>query len=230
MPARPLLPPRRLALLAVLVTVLVTVGIGLSVATREDSRAAAPCDRQQADSRERAAEDTGRGERVVVIGDSWTVGFGPESADELWPARLPGRVHVAGWSGSGFSPDASSCPEAQYAERAPAAVDSGATLVVVQGGINDHDQSAFDIAAGTRRLLDRLAGLEVVVVGPPRIPAMAERMPRVDAVLERVVGAGDATYVSTLEWRLSYVADGVHLDPAGHRRFGDRVARKIAPG
>jgi acyl-CoA thioesterase-1 len=229
--ARPIGRLGRPALLAVGALLLLGVGVALFVDNRQDSAAAALCDRQRADSRERAAEDTGQGEQVVVIGDSWTVGFGPETAEELWPSRLPGRVHVAGWSGSGFSAGASACAEAQYAERAPAAVGggpaSGTALVVVQGGINDHDQPAAEIAAGTRRLLDRLAGHEVLVVGPPRIPAMADQMPRVDAALERAVGAGDATYLSTLDWRLSYVADGVHLDPAGHRQFGDRVASVV---
>jgi acyl-CoA thioesterase-1 len=217
---------RRLALLA-LGLVVAAVVVGAWAISREDSAAVATCDRQRADSQERSREDTGSGEPVVVIGDSWTVGFGPEEPDELWPARLPGRVHVEGWSGSGFSAGASPCPQAQYAARAPAAVADRAALVVVQGGINDHDQPTGDIERGAGRLLESLSDHRVVVVGPPRVPALTGAMPRIDAVLERAAARHGATYVSTLDWRLAYVGDGIHLTPAGHREFGERVARVV---
>jgi acyl-CoA thioesterase-1 len=55
-------------------------------------------------------------------------------------------------------------------------------------------------------------------------------MPRIDAVLERVAAQHGATYVSTLDWRLAYVGDGIHLTPAGHREFGERVADEVEEG
>lgn len=220
---------RRLALL-VLGLVVVAVVVGAWATSREDSAAVDVCERQRADSAQRATEDTGRGQRVVVIGDSYTIGFPDEDAEDLWPARLDGRVHVEGWSGSGFSADASPCPDAQYAERAPRAVRDGSArpdLVVVQGGLNDHDQPSADIAAGARRLLSELGDRDVVVVGPPPAPALVGAVPRVDAVLAEVAREHGATYVSTADWRLPYVSDGVHLTPAGHREFGRRVAQAV---
>ncbi len=71
----------------------------------------------------RAAEDTGAGAPVVVIGDSYSVGLGLDRPARSWPAELDGRVHVAGFSGSGFSEGASGCGEVAFADRAADAVD-----------------------------------------------------------------------------------------------------------
>ena len=220
---------RRLAVLAVLA--LAAVGVGLLVTVGADPSTSARCERQEAVSRARAAADTGSGERVVVIGDSWTVGSGREDVADLWPARLPGRVHVEGWGGSGFSAGASPCEGAQYADRAAAAVGDDAGLVVVQGGLNDFDQPAREIREGARQLLETLAGNRVVLVGPPRAPVMAapdgSRVDRVDAALARVAARHDVPYVSTLDWHLDYLPDGLHPTEEGHRAFGERVAAAL---
>src|SRR4051794_35680315 len=83
------------------------------------------CQRFAADSRERAATVTGTGQRVVVIGDSWSAGLGLDRSAVSWPSRLGGAVHVAGFSGSGFSAHASSCDRVSFADRAPRALRPG---------------------------------------------------------------------------------------------------------
>ncbi len=91
--------------------------------------------------------------RVVVIGDSWSAGLGLDRPVQSWPSRLPGRVHVAGFSGSGFSAKASPCGRVSFADRAPAALGGGADLVVIEGGLNDYDRSRAEIKAGFARVV-----------------------------------------------------------------------------
>ena len=105
------------------------------------------CARLAKASTERAAADTGLGDRTVVIGDSYSVGLGLDRPAHSWPAGLEGRVHVAGFSGSGFSERASGCGAVSFADRAADAIADGADLVVVEGGLNDFDQSSVDISA-----------------------------------------------------------------------------------
>ena len=186
------------------------------------------CDRFASDSEARAAAVTGSGERVVVIGDSWSAGLGLDRVASSWPSRLPGAVHVAGFSGSGFSEAASPCRDVSFADRAPAALRDGADLVVVEGGLNDYDVPNADIRAGFRRLMAELRGFRVVVVGPASAPSRAPEVPRVDALLARLSTAYDVGYVRTTSLELPYLPDRLHLTPAGHEEFGDFVAQQLA--
>jgi acyl-CoA thioesterase-1 len=187
------------------------------------------CDRFASDSRARAAADAGSGAHVVVIGDSWSAGLGLDRIASSWPSRLPGTVHVAGFSGSGFSEEAGSCRHVSFADRAPAAVVRGdADLVVVEGGLNDYDVPNADIRAGFARLMRELRGRHVVVVGPASAPSRAAGVPLVDALLARLTAAHGVDYVRTAGLDLPYLADGLHLTAAGHEEFGDYVAGEIA--
>jgi acyl-CoA thioesterase-1 len=174
----------------------------------------------------RASADVGSGPRVVVIGDSYSVGLGLDRPDASWPSQLPGRVHVDGFSGSGFSGRASSCGPVSYADRAPAAV-TGADLVVVEGGLNDVDRSDAEIRAGFARLMRAVNGRPVVVVGPATAPARADRVLRVDALLAELAADIGATYLRMTDLALPYLDDGLHLTQAGHDAFGERVADAV---
>lgn len=193
------------------------------------------CEQFAQASAHRAERVTGaaQGGDVVVIGDSWSVGLGLGRPAESWPSRLPGRVHVAGFSGSGFSATASGCGrEVAFAERAAGAVAVGPDLVVVQGGLNDFDQDDAAIRAGFARLMQVLhpseAAYRVVVVGPAAAPARAARVPRVDQLLGWLAAANDVQYVGTRDLQLPYLPDGLHLTAEGHRLFGDAVAERIS--
>ena len=189
---------------------------------------ASRCARFESDSRSRAAAVTGSGLRVVVIGDSWSAGLGLDRSVQSWPSQLPGQVHVAGFSGSGFSEGASSCSEVSFADRAPAALRTGADLVVVEGGLNDADQSDADIRSGFVRLMSELDGEQVVVIGPASAPSRASLVPRVDALLASLSARYDVPYVRTSDLQLPYLDDGLHLTPVGHEAFGDFVSGQIA--
>lgn len=194
-------------------------------AVAEDAR---HCARFAKTSAARAAEDTGAGAPVVVIGDSYSVGLGLDRPMRSWTAHLDGRVRVAGFSGSGFSAGASGCGEVSYADRAPEAVDGSPALVVVQGGLNDFDQTDADIGSGFGRLMRALGDRPVVVVGPVLAPSRAAAVPRVDRLLERLAREHGVTYVRTTGLRLEYLPDRLHLTEAGHRTLGEYVAERVA--
>jgi acyl-CoA thioesterase-1 len=207
------------------------LGIIAVAATQASGSGLPRCERFAADAAARARHVTGAGERVVVIGDSWSAGLGLAQPARSWPSRLGGRVHVAGFSGSGFSALASPCGRVSFADRAAAAVANGADLVVVEGGLNDWDHSDSEIRAGFARLVRVLRAADVariVVVGPASAPSRAARIPHVDALLAELAQHHDVGYVSTADLDLSYLGDALHLTVAGHRAFGDAVAQRIA--
>ena len=165
----------------------------------------------------------------MVIGDSWSAGLGLDRLVDSWPSRLAGPVHVAGFSGSGFSARASDCRRVSFAERAAAALRGGADLVVVEGGLNDFDQPEADIRAGFARLMR----------APRRAPG-GRRRPGHRAVARRRGAArrraaaptsppsSGVAYVRTSGLDLPYLDDRLHLTAAGHEAFGDFVADAIA--
>ena len=170
---------------------------------------------------------TGHGARTVVIGDSYSAGLGLRRPAQNWAGELPGRVHVFGFSGSGFSRGASPCASVSYAERAPRALVGNPSLVVLEGGLNDFDQPSADIRAGYRRLLAELGDRQVLVVGPPPAPLRGRSAARVDAVLRSETSRSGTPYLSMIDRRFGYLPDRLHLTPAGHRAFGAVVAAAL---
>lgn len=214
--------------MAVLVAALV-LALSYAATTRAIAGGESRCEQFRVDSVARAEQVTGSGERVVVIGDSWSAGLGLDQPARSWPSRLEGRVHVAGFSGSGFSALASPCGRVSFADRAATVVE-GAALVVVEGGLNDCDRSDSEIRAGFARLVRvlRAAGVpRVVVVGPASAPSRAATTPHVDALLADLSEHYGVGYVSTVDLDLDYLGDRLHLTEAGHRAFGDQVAALI---
>ena len=223
---------RRPLLLAVVLVVICAVAVGLTAAVpalRAGAAGAGHCERWAAASAARAATVTGAGADVLVVGDSWSAGLLLRDPAGSWPSRLSGRVHVAGFSGTGYSRTALRCGDRSFGRRAPEAVrrvDPG--LVVVAGGLNDVDQSDEAITEGFGRVVRAAEGRRLVVVGPALAPARARGVPRVDALLARLAAQHGAAYVRTSDLDLAYLPDELHLTPAGHRAFGDAVAARIA--
>lgn len=220
---------RRVAVPAGLVLALV-VALSAYVAVHADGQPASKCERSAVASAERLAQDSGTGrERVAVIGDSYSVGLGLDRPRDSWPSRLPGRVHVGGFSGSGFA--GHPCGDTSYGARAAGVVAPGTDLVVVEGGLNDTGYPDADIRAGFDRLMDELAALDVgdvLVVGPPLAPLRGLPVEHVDALLAGLSAAHDVGYLSMLGADLPYLDDGLHLTAAGHVAFGDAVAAAVA--
>jgi acyl-CoA thioesterase I len=209
------------------VVVLLVATLSVYAAARAGGAGPTRCERFTAASAARADAVTGSGRRVVVIGDSYSAGLGLTDLAGSWPTRLPGEVHVAGFSGSGFSAHASLCGRVSFADRASAAVRGGADPVVVEGGLNDFDQPPAAIRAGFRRLMVELEGHPVVVVGPVAAPSRASAVPRVDGLLASLARKYDVAYVRTSHLDLRYLSDQLHLTPAGHAALGDFVAAAL---
>ena len=214
--------------LATAAAVAVLVGlVSLLVSGGAKGDIAAHCARLSAQSEVRERLVTGHGRRVVVIGDSYSVGLGLRQPQLSWPSRLPGRVQVYGFSGSGFSTHSSACHDVEYAARAPRALQGGASLVVVEGGLNDYDQPEADVRSGFRALMDELHGHEVLVVGPPPAPARRSAALRVDALLAQESANAGVHYLSMADRIFPYLDDDLHLTQAGHRAFGSIVADAV---
>lgn len=211
-----------LALLALLLTA--------AVSTTFLARAGAGPDRcgtTSARAEKRAALVTGSGADVLVIGDSYSVGAGVRGRDS-WPVRLPGRVAVDGFSGSGFSSSASGCGDVSFATRAARSLRPTTDLVVVEGGLNDYDQPVADIEAGFARLMGAIGSTPALIVGPPPAPDRPfASVAVVDATLARLAAAHGTPYLSMLGVELTYLDDELHPDPSGHRVFGDLVADEV---
>lgn len=187
------------------------------------------CERVAEGAAKRAGLVTGTGRPVLVVGDSWSAGWRLTDPAGAWPGRLPGRVFVDGFPGSGYSTDASPCGPVSYAARVRGAVErSVPDLVVLQGGLNDVDRPDEEIAAGFERVLTALSAQDVVVVGPARAPSRARAVPRVDRLLQRLCAEHGVPYVGTTDLDLPYLPDRLHLTQQGHRLFGDAVADRIA--
>ncbi len=220
------LPRRRSVLLTVVALVCALTATGVLAARASASHS--KCERFAAASVKRATMVTGSGERVVVIGDSWSAGLGLDRPVQSWPSQLPGSVHVAGFSGTGFSAKSSECGRVSFGDRAPDALKGGADLVVVEGGLNDYDRSQAEIKAGFARVMSAASSYRTVVVGPATAPSRAAKVPRVDRLLARLSQQYAVPYVSTVDLKLPYLDDRLHLTAAGHREFGDAVAERIA--
>lgn len=219
--------------------VLVMVAFSVQLFVRAEGEDLARCEKFSQASTARLAADAGPadGRRLVVIGDSWSVGLGLDRPAASWPSRLAAelgaRVHVAGFSGSGFAAFSSPCGRVAFGDRAARALagsgsGSGGELVVVEGGLNDVDASDASIASGFRRVLREAGDRQVLVVGPASAPARAALVPDVDGLLARLSAQHGVAYLSTTDLDLPYLADGLHLTEAGHRTFGDAVAAAIA--
>ncbi|KRB77968.1 hypothetical protein ASE01_07265 [Nocardioides sp. Root190] len=206
--------------------VLASVGVTTTVLARAGAgpdRCGVRADR----AAQRAELVTGTGPEVLVVGDSYSVGVGVGSA-RSWPVRLPGRVRVDGFSGSGFSVGASACGDLSYASRVERSLRRTTDLVVVEGGLNDHDQPIADVEAGAERLLDRIGATPALLVGPPVVPDRSRAaVQEIDATLARVASERGVPYLSMLEVDLSLLEDRLHPDRAGHRRFGDVVGERV---
>ena len=184
------------------------------------------CTEFRAAARERSELVTGSGDDVLVIGDSYSVGLGVD-ASQSWPTWLPGRVHVDGFSGSGFSRAASACGDLSYGARASRSVSDVSGVVVVEGGLNDFNQPRRAIRDGFSALMTELGGRQVLVVGPAPAPERAFAVPTIDAQLAGLSKRYGVGYLSMLDADLPYLDDGLHLTAAGHREFGDRVAAAL---
>lgn len=166
---------------------------------------------------------------VVVIGDSYSAGYGVPTVTMAWPFLAFPSVAVEAAAGTGFV-EPGPCGDESFATHAAAAVRYRPRTVVVQGGINDIDYTQTTIEGAVEKLVRRLSasGSTVIVVGPPLAPAKPAAAVRdVDAALRKAASQTRVQYLSALGWRLSYGPDGLHMTAASHAEFARRVAAAV---
>lgn len=208
------------------------VGIALApLALSVDPAAGTPsyCPAYAADSLDRQLHPTGSGRRIVVIGDSYSLGVGLRDPSMAWPSMIPGRVQVFGFGGSGFSRDASLCgSDVAFARRAPEALQTDPDLVVIEGGLNDTTQPSDLIRTGFRDLLAQVGGRPTLVIGPAPAPDRVSGAARVDAILREESARAGKPYLSMLAEHYVYLGPKrLHIDLASHRAYAHRVAAAL---
>ncbi|GGR64054.1 lysophospholipase L1-like esterase [Nocardioides luteus] len=187
------------------------------------------CTRLAAESVTRASVVTGVGERVVVIGDSWASGFGLDDPGQSWPRYLDGEVRVSGFGGTGYSHGLMArCGPISFSERVPDVVAQGADLVVLEGGINDSKSDLDEVEKGFRATLEELKGFDVIVLSAPKVKSRAAAIRPVNKMMRRVSKEYGVTYINVFDLDLPMLEDNTHLTPAGHEKFGEIVAHRIA--
>lgn len=169
--------------------------------------------------------------RVSVLGDSYAQGVLLAHPSRSWQSRLTevldATVTTDGLAGTGFT--ASPCgPRNAFTERALRVAASHPDIVIVEGGLNDTTAPDAEIAIRVRAVVADLRGARVFIVGPTNAPQFGEQAKRVDHVLATTAHELGVGYISTFTWTLPYLSDRTHLTAAGHRLFGDRVARELA--
>lgn len=188
-----------------------------------------PCERLALSRQKRLHFTSGQGERVLVIGDSWSTGAKLKPGARDWREFLPGQVRVDGVPGSGFTESALGCAGLSYGDRAPSSIQlAQPDLVVVQGGLNDTDSPVAELRRGFFQLALALGDHKVVVVGPTLAPKREADVPAVDELLAHLSEAAGFTYISTTDLDLKYLGDGLHLTRRGHEILGRAVAERIA--
>lgn len=165
----------------------------------------------------------GDGERVAVIGDSYSSGDTLANYRDAWPfafaAATGTSVTLSGIGWTGFV-DSGVCDTDAFGTRL--AVTDNADVVIVQGGLNDTD-TASEVQAAAAELLQMIDAPRIVVVGPVDAPAVNGEK-AVDTALHNAADTAGAEYVSALDWSLTFGSDQTHLDPQGYASFAGDVA------
>lgn len=168
--------------------------------------------------------------QTVVLGDSYTAGDGLTSLDDRWAEHLGyaqgWSVDVDGVGSTGFL-NGGACGDKQFSARLDGVLAAGPDVLIIQGGVNDWQQSPADVRAAASDLLDRAKDVpRVVVVGPAPAPSRGD-LAAVDDALAAAAESSQREYISALGWDLEFLPDRLHMTPAGHAEYADRVAASL---
>lgn len=171
---------------------------------------------------------------VAILGDSYVMGDGLSDRAEGWAYHI-GKTN--GWetsadgiSSTGYT-NGGFCGEHTYAARLPRLLQTDPDTLIIQGGLNDWQTDPADIEQAAGIALAAADGVSrVVVIGPVNAPSRARTLPSVDSALRAASESHGAEYVSTLRWDLEFLADNLHLTPAGHARFAELISAEIGKG
>ncbi|MER7796663.1 SGNH/GDSL hydrolase family protein [Microbacterium sp. NPDC096154] len=220
---------RRILIAVVATAVLVAGAVAAFALTRSQAAAPGCADIQAYQERYGEVEPLGRGARgVTVLGDSYSAGDtlsdrGQRWTDELVRLEPDLTVTLDAVGGTGYA-NPGLCGDESFRDRIGRALEvSDGDPLIIQGGINDVFAHPADLEAAVDDVLAHAeAAGEVVLIGPIDAPA-TDRERDVDALLAREAQRHGFAYISTLEWRLPFGADRLHLTAEGHRAYAERV-------
>lgn len=170
--------------------------------------------------------------RIAVLGDSYAAGDALSDRGTRWSDFLAQRatgdtvlldaVPLTGYVNEG------ACGPNAFEDRIDRLVDTGADTLVIQGGLNDVSAEPESLRRSAAAVLDAAEAVpRVVVVGPMDVPGR-DGEAAVDVVLAEEAAARGMTYVSALDWDLPVGRDRIHLTPAGHAEYAERILDALA--
>ena len=205
--------------------VLVAGGGAAAVQIKDNITNGQRCEAIQSRIAETGEVVQGRGAAgTVALGDSYTAGDWLEDRSQGWAyavAEDVAGVGMTGYTNGGY------CGDDSFSERLSTITDLHPSTLIIQGGLNDSDATAHQIEAAADDLLDRVEGIErVVLVGPTNAPAKTD-LAKVDKALAAAAKDRQREYISALEWDLEFLPDRLHLTPAGHAEFAELVRTRL---
>lgn len=182
------------------------------------------------------------GAKVVIVGDSWTVGYAATPAGKGY---APLVADAMGWdltnmgaSGTGYV-NPGPKDEGTYASRiADESVDRGVDLVIIQGSVNDaSNKDAGGVTAGATKAIaaarETWPSAQLIILGPcPSVLPVSTNLSSVDSQLTSITQKVHLNYVSCVQeqWitssNFSRVIDASklnHPSTEGH----DFLAKKV---
>ncbi|WP_209560705.1 SGNH/GDSL hydrolase family protein [Frigoribacterium sp. PvP032] len=184
--------------------------------------------------------------RVLVIGDSYTAGYGAEDPErDTWvnrtSASLDWSVTVDAVLGSGYTTvgGPSSTGVGTFGDRLSRHEHETFDLVVIQGSQNDvhtnPDRLVRAAQAALREAKDLWPDAAVVMIGPSAPLPRGEAYVAASETLRKVAGGADVPFVDAVNGRwfttknspAMTAPDGGHLNTRGYAYMGDRITEAM---
>jgi lysophospholipase L1-like esterase len=185
--------------------------------------------------------------RVLIVGDSFTAGYGASGPAATWAAlaaeSLQWRATIDGVGGTGFTKYTATDGRAGLDYRRRLAMHAAAgeqyDLVVLQGGLNDWQASlsaeVTNVRATVAQARRSWPDAPVIVFGPSSPPASvtAQRYAAAIASTAQAEGAivvdptGSRPWINAANAARFDLGDGLHLNDAGYLFLAARFAAEI---
>jgi lysophospholipase L1-like esterase len=177
---------------------------------------------------------------LLVFGDSYVEGAGATSPETSFPHTLATdlgwRLETAGLSGTGYL-NPSAAGNLTYLQRVEALqVAEIPDVVLIEGGINDRDQTGDETAAAVdvvRAVQARFPGTQVVLLSAVDPQPVEPRVTEIDRDLARAARLARVPLIDAGGWVTAanagelISADHLHPSQAGHDRIGALAAAEL---
>jgi acyl-CoA thioesterase-1 len=173
------------------------------------------------------------GPTAVFLGDSYTQGVGLSHIGDVYAyvtaAAMHWRAVLNAVGGTGYVSEGP-CRGQQFSARVPQVSAVDPAVVVIQGGLDDYQSPEQRIERAAEQVYAQLRhdlpNASVVVVGPHSVPKVSDVRPVIDA-LRTASSKAHVTFIDASSWPLLFEKDGIHLTVAGHRIYGQQLARAM---